>query len=129
MGDAQNRARRVLIVVVALLVLLAITSTFIMGFWSFPRGMMGRGMMGPWWMMGWGSRMQWGYNPMVSIVAAFVPIALLVLIGVGAYCLLAGRTREADVRRATPVEILKERYAKGEITHEDFLRMKEQLSA
>jgi len=66
---------------------------------------------------------------MVSIVAAFVPIALLVLIGVGAYCLLAGRTREAEVRRATPVEILKERYAKGEITHEDFLRMKEQLSA
>lgn len=129
MGDAQNRARRVLIVVVALLVLLAITSTFIMGFWSFPRGMMGWGMMGPWWMMGWGSRMQWGYNPMVSIVAAFVPIALLVLIGVGAYCLLAGRTREAEVRRATPVEILKERYAKGEITHEDFLRMKEQLSA
>lgn len=125
MTDSQDSTWLIVVVVLVLLGLFVLSPIFMMGFWGFPGGMMGGGMMGPW-MMGGG---QWGYNPGGAIIGALLPLAFLAIIVVGAYYLLAGRVRPSEPRRATPVEILKERYAKGEITHEDFLRMKEQLSA
>jgi len=74
------------------------------------------GMMG---MMGYG----WGYM-------FLVPLAFLVLIGVGAYYLMTESTRtsrSASSQRERPLEILKERYAKGEIAREEYLKMKKEL--
>jgi len=86
-------------------------------FWGFggsyagPYGMMG--------MMGYG----WGFMWLV-------PLVFLVLIALGVYYLVTayGRTgRPASSRRA--LEILRERYARGEITREEYLKMKEELEA
>ncbi len=76
------------------------------------------GMMG---MMGYG----WG-----SMV--LIPIAFLVLIAIGAYYLVtgsAGTGRSASNRGGRALEILRERYAKGEITREQFLKMKRELES
>lgn len=72
------------------------------------------GMMG---MMGYG----WG-----SMV--LIPIMFLVLIALGAYYIITGSSRiEKSNRGGRAVEILRERYAKGEITREQFLKMEKEL--
>jgi len=58
--------------------------------------------------------------------------AFLVLIGVGAYYLMTESTRKnrsAYSQRERPLEILKERYAKGEIAKEEYLKMKRELES
>jgi putative membrane protein len=72
-------------------------------------------------MMGFG----WGFM-------FLIPLAFLVLIVLGAYYLITGFTRtgrfsSGDGKRA--FEILKERYARGEITREEYLKMKEELES
>jgi len=59
-----------------------------------------------------------------------IPLLFLALIAVGAYYLFTEFTRSSRPssgggKRA--LEILKERYAKGEITREQYLKMKEEL--
>jgi putative membrane protein len=74
---------------------------------------MGMGMMG----FGWGFML-------------LIPLTFLVLIVLGAYYLLTEFTRpnrSASNPNPRPFEILKERYAKGEITREQYLDMKEEL--
>ncbi|MBO3842778.1 MAG: SHOCT domain-containing protein [Candidatus Brockarchaeota archaeon] len=61
-----------------------------------------------------------------------IPIAFLVLIAIGAYYLiteLSRRSSSGTERVERPLEILKERYAKGEITREQYLKMKEDLES
>jgi putative membrane protein len=73
---------------------------------------MGMGMMG----FGWGSMF-------------LIPLAFLVLIVFGAYYLVTELTRtnrSASSQNRRPSEILKERYAKGELTRERYLEMKEE---
>lgn len=83
--------------------------------WGLGGGYMS-GMMG---MMGYG----WS-----SIV--LIPITFLVLIALGAYYLITGSSRiEKSNRGGRAVEILMERYAKGEITREQFLKMKKELES
>jgi len=70
-------------------------------------------------MMGFG----WGFM-------FLIPLLFLALIAVGAYYLLTEFARSSGPssgggKRA--LEILKERYARGEITREQFLKMKEGL--
>jgi len=75
------------------------------GFMSRMIGMMG---------FGWGSMV-------------LIPVVFLVLIAFGAYYLItgsAGTTKSTSNRGGRAFEILKERYAKGETTREQFLRMK-----
>ena len=82
--------------------------------WGLGGGYMS-GMMG---MMGYG----WGFM-------VFVPIVFLVLIALGVYYLATesiGTSRSAS-SNGRALEILKERYAKGEITREQFLPMKREL--
>jgi putative membrane protein len=83
----------------------------------------------------------WGrFMPRLTGVAGFMgfelwmmPLTLivfLVLIAVGVYYLVTGIAGQGpiearDARRA--LEILKERYAKGEVSREEYLRMKENL--
>jgi putative membrane protein len=75
---------------------------------------MGMGMMG----FGWGSMF-------------LVPLAFLVLIALGIYYLVTefmGTNKLASSQNQRPLEILEERYAKGEITREQYLEMKEELA-
>jgi len=130
MSNTQNGFLAVVIVLVVLLGLLLLSPVFMMGFWGFPGGMggmMGGGMMGGGMMGGsWGGA-GFGYNPAGAFLGALLPIAFIGIIIVGAYYLLSGRVQLGEARKPGPLEIVKERYAKGEITQEEFLRMKEQL--
>ncbi|NIO36400.1 SHOCT domain-containing protein [Candidatus Bathyarchaeota archaeon] len=85
--------------------------------WGLGGGYMS-GMMG---MMGYG----WG-----SMI--LIPTAFLVLIAVGAYYLITAsneRDRSTSNRGGRALEMLKERYAKGEITREQFLTMRKELES
>ncbi len=75
----------------------------------------------PW---GWGRGMMWGFPG-----GMFMMFLLLLLGVVVVYVLLKrqGESRPVEVSRETPLEILKRRYAKGEITREQFEEMKKDL--
>ncbi|UCE97037.1 MAG: SHOCT domain-containing protein [Candidatus Bathyarchaeota archaeon] len=59
-----------------------------------------------------------------------IPTVFLVLIAIGIYYLIAGAIRQekpvSDLGKKS-LEILKQRYAKGEITREQFLIMRKEL--
>lgn len=59
----------------------------------------------------------------------FMGIIFLILLGVAVYFLVQHlRTKDIGEQvQETPVDILKKRYAKGELTKEDFERMKNEL--
>ena len=67
------------------------------------------------WGMGWG--MGWGMW--------FIPLLIILLI----YFLIKNNSQTKDGQSAeSPMEILKKRYAKGEITKEQFEEMKKDIS-
>lgn len=80
-----------------------------------PMGMGGPG--SDWWPM-----MDLGFG------RTFMPIVFIVVIGLMIY-LVARAVKVSDRSAETPLEILKKRYARGEITKEDFDRMKKDLAA
>jgi putative membrane protein len=104
------------IAIVAVIAALAFMSMIPLGYMYGIRGWrMGPGM------MGWGM-MRYGWGPSILL--------WLVLIGViafGAYLLFNGSKVKAAPPQGRAIEILNERYAKGEISREDYLRMKEEL--
>ena len=55
-----------------------------------------------------------------------IPLLFVILVIVGAYLWLTSRKEPAESGKA--IAILDERYAKGEITKEQYLEMKEHLS-
>lgn len=97
------------------------------GMWP---GMMGRGTMGPG-MMGWnGARdgMWEGWMPFQGIL--FALLVLLILVGIVFLVLMIFRTRaeRSDTApRSSAIEILEQRYAKGELEREEYLQMKSDL--
>lgn len=104
------------VLILFILVLIAIIGIFLlissMGFYM---PMMGH-------MIGYG----W-YNGIIFLVLS----AFIVLIIVGAYYLITGfmkGSKSLSNHSKNALEILKERYAKGEITREQYLKMKEELS-
>ena len=89
--------------------------------------MMGGGMMGGWGPVGgygWGypTGMRWGF----LFAGMLIPLAVIGLLIVGAYLLL--RPRVEPPRSENAMNILDERYAKGEITKEQYSEMKKSLS-
>ncbi len=57
-------------------------------------------------------------------------LILIVIVGVVLYFLFERRKSDnsgGDPTRETPLEILKKRYARGEITREEFERMKDEI--
>jgi len=84
-----------------------------MGSWYMPRMM---GMMAHWTGFGFGFMF-------------LLPLASLVIIALGAYFLmeLAGPIRSTNIGSQKALEILKERYVEGEITREQYIKMKEDL--
>ena len=96
----------VLLVILGVIVLLPVLG---MSLWGF--GMMGPGMMGPG-MMGRGA-------------GGFAGLTLLLLLA-GIVLIVLGFTRR-ESRPEEPLEILKRRLARGEITREQFEEMKQAL--
>lgn len=106
--------------ILALLLALVASALFLpFLFWGFsspyggPYGMMG--------MMGQG----WGFM-------LLIPILSLVLIALGVYYLFStfqGTGRSTSSRGERALDILKERYARGELTREQYLKMKEELGS
>ncbi len=73
-----------------------------------------------------------GYDGIWMWFMPLIPLAFLVLLALGVYYLIkeftrTGRSVPSHGERA--LEILKERYARGEITREQYLRMKEELES
>lgn len=74
-------------------------------------------------MFGWGHMMDWRYGGMFMWIPVVVVIVVVVL-------LITQTTRPGrsdSPLRESPMDILKRRYAKGEITKEEFQRMKKDL--
>ncbi len=89
--------------------------------------MIGGGMMGGWGApdgYGWGypTGMRWG----LMFIGMLIPLAFISLLIVGTYLLLKPRVKSAGSEDA--LRILDERYAKGEITSEQYSEMKKNLS-
>ena len=109
--------------VIVVLVLLLIGLLFFLpmfGMWG--PVFRGRGMMwgyGYPYEMGWGG---WGF----MFAGMLVPLLFVILVVVGAYLWLTSRKESAEGEKA--ITILNERYAKGEITKEQYLEMKENLT-
>lgn len=78
-----------------------------------------------WYTGGWGHMMDYGYGGLL------MGIIFLIVIGVAVY-LIVQATKSKGLEspfRETPMEILKKRYAKGEITKEEFEKMKKDLES
>jgi putative membrane protein len=69
--------------------------------------------------------MDWGHMPF-GYGGIFMWIILLVLIGVIIY-LISSKGKLVQHDEETPLEILKKRYAKGEISKQEFEKMKKDL--
>ena len=78
---------------------------------------------------GWGSMMDFGYFGYGGMFMWMVFIIILVAVAV--YWLVRETRTKADHRLSgeTPLDILKKRYAKGEITKDEFERMKKDLDS
>jgi putative membrane protein len=77
--------------------------------------MMGTWMMGPWLMGGWG----W---------IGFAAILFIIMIGIGIYLFLSGYARPRRVEENRASAIARERYARGEITKEEYDEIHRNLS-
>lgn len=78
-----------------------------------------------WYTGGWGHMMDYGYGGILMW------IIFLIVIGVAVY-LIVQATKSKGLEspfRETPMEILKKRYAKGEITKEEFDKIKKDLES
>jgi putative membrane protein len=74
-------------------------------------------MMGPWPMWGWG----WGWMGLAAIL-------FIILIGIGIYLFLSGYVRSRRVEENRAISIARERYARGEITKEEYDEIYRNLS-
>lgn len=111
--DSTNRGWLVVLAVVLLIMVLGPALGW---------GMMGWGMMGPGMMGGWGVAV----NPWWGIL--MMGFWVLILAGVGlivGWLLRQAPSGESASRR--PLDILKERYARGEITREQYEQMRRDL--
>jgi putative membrane protein len=81
----------------------------------------GGGMMGPG-MMGWGYGMGWFWPILMLVFWIAVIVGIVFLIR-----WVSTRTREHGGFGESAIEILKKRYARGEITKEEFEKMKKDI--
>jgi len=114
------KARKLLIGVTLAVAAMLIGGLLLGGGW-----LLGRNYYGPGMMMGYGSRL--GMHPygggilMLLFWAAVIGGGVLLVAGLGR------QNAPPTERDDTPLEILKRRYASGEIDHDEFERIKESL--
>ena len=72
-------------------------------------------------MWGWEGGMDFGHG------GGYMWIILLIIIGVVVYLIIQNTKSKTDSDQETPLDILKKRFAKGEITKEQFEEMKKKL--
>jgi putative membrane protein len=111
----NNRNEVWIVLLVLLLVFLFAGPFMFMGGMHMGPGMMGSGM------MGYG----YGFNWFGTLIQIFFFLVFIGLIVFGVYYLVSGRSPRANSKA---LEILRERYAKGEITKEEYDRIKRELS-
>jgi putative membrane protein len=70
---------------------------------------------------GWGDRMDFGHG------GGYMWIILLIIVGVVVYLIIQNTRSKADTDKETPLDILKRRFANGEITKEQYEEMKKKL--
>ncbi len=109
----QGRDVAVLIGVVALIVLVLAL---------FGGGML----MGPW-MMGWGFYGFGGFWWWWIVVATFWVLIIAGVVWLIVWLTRQGRAAAGGPERPTPLDILRERYARGEITREEYERMRRDI--
>jgi putative membrane protein len=109
-----NKGRNLILLAVFAVVLIVIIPVVLWAFWSiwgggyYMHGMMGYG----WWLM------------------PLIPVLFLLLLVLGAYFFLKEfMSEERSVPSQRALELLKERYARGELTREEYLKMKEDLES
>ena len=85
----------------------------------------GEGYYGPQGPGGWGPMMHYGFG----YGGMFMWIIFLIIIGLLIYFIVqAQKTKDqTSTQNGSPLDILKRRYAKGEITREEYERMKKDL--
>ncbi len=115
MNQSQKVALIIGISVVAILLFIVLGFLFLWGLRGGGFGMMGPGMMG-------------GYGTMF-----FIPILFVIFLGLIVWAVVAalpktGGSNNADSKPDTPLEILKRRYAKGEIDKEEYKTKKKDLT-
>lgn len=120
----KNTGTVVGVILIVVLLVLLLGGVGMMSFGGF--GMMGPGMMGGYGPQGFG----FGFNPIGMILSL---VSWVLVIGGGVF-LVVWLTRSAGSTPRTTssnsaLEILKERYAKGEITKEQFDAIKRDLEA
>ncbi len=100
-------------IVLAIFVILPITWGLVIGHEDFEYEMMEHGMMGPWMMGGFG----FGW---------FIPIVWIFILGLIIWAVITltksagGTESQGSVKQLSALEILKDRYARGEISKEEF---------
>ncbi len=108
---------RALLTVLGVILVLVFGSPLVMGIFMMGGGMMmGPGMMG----WGWAANPWWGIAGMVFGLAVLLGMVLLVIWAVRQLAPAGGTGSRA-------LEILKERYARGELTREQYEQMRRDL--
>jgi putative membrane protein len=119
----NDRSSGWIIILVIILIIVFAGPMMFMGGWFMGPGMMGSGMMG---YRGYGYG--YGFNWPGAIVQIIVFLIFLGLIALGIYYLVGIGRPTGPAPSSRPLEILKERYAKGEITKEEYERVRQELS-
>ena len=112
----KEREKIILILLVAIVVIIVVGAFSMVGMmgWYDGHGMMGGGM------MNWGGL---GYGWWMPLGGA----SFLTILIVGLYLLFSAYHKPERSSGSGPIEILKERYAKGEITEEQYKKMKKEV--
>lgn len=79
-------------------------------------------------MMRWGHPFAYGFGGLRMLVGLLMFLVLVGLIALGVYYLVTGR-RVREPSKDRSIELLRERFAKGEISEEQFRKMKETLQS
>lgn len=124
----KNTGTIIGLVLIVGLAVLWLSSAGMMGF-----GMMGHGMMGGYggMMGGYGNQFGFSFNPIGAIISIVVWALIISGIVLSVVWLIRNANRSGQAIRSSesPLDILKARYARGEITKEQFDAIKQDLSA